>query len=179
MSLTCPKCHKTLYARDLNGVEVDYCEEGCKGIWFDEGELQKVRQSEKSGIYAEQTGSFKEKSKDDSIKEADRTCPKCGESAKLNRYNWDLKSDIFLDTCPQCKGVWLDFGELEGMSKYLEGSSNKSEQEMEVLKEKLALIRAETMDKFEEDKDENARKVVDWDIWLFDDAIRYIMKKLT
>ncbi len=40
-TLTCPACGKTLVEVDRNGVLIDACP-GCRGIWLDRGELDKL-----------------------------------------------------------------------------------------------------------------------------------------
>lgn len=39
-------------------------------------------------------------------------CPKCGHD--LDEVNYQ---DVMIDRCPDCKGVWLDHGELELLGK--------------------------------------------------------------
>jgi uncharacterized protein len=39
------------------------------------------------------------------------TCPKCQVAMRERE-----KGDIIIDICPQCRGVWLDAGELEKLS---------------------------------------------------------------
>jgi len=37
--MKCPVCSKDMAAKNF-GIQVDICEDGCKGIWFDQGELK-------------------------------------------------------------------------------------------------------------------------------------------
>ena len=39
-------------------------------------------------------------------------CPKCGHDLEEINYQ-----DIMIDRCPDCKGIWLDHGELELLGK--------------------------------------------------------------
>ena len=39
-------------------------------------------------------------------------CPKCG--ADLEEINYQ---NVMIDTCKECKGIWLDHGELELLAK--------------------------------------------------------------
>lgn len=39
----CPRCRKAMERPLVGGIAVDVCQE-CRGIWFDDGELQKVTQ---------------------------------------------------------------------------------------------------------------------------------------
>ncbi|MEW5822098.1 MAG: zf-TFIIB domain-containing protein [Cyanobacteriota bacterium] len=47
MALICPRCNCDLVARNVYGIELDFCENGCQGIWFDVGEYKKIRDLEK------------------------------------------------------------------------------------------------------------------------------------
>ncbi len=40
--MLCPKCHdQVMVVVERNGIEIDYCG-GCRGIWLDRGELDKL-----------------------------------------------------------------------------------------------------------------------------------------
>jgi Zn-finger nucleic acid-binding protein len=39
--MKCPHCEKDLLMTERSGVEIDYCP-GCRGIWLDRGELDKI-----------------------------------------------------------------------------------------------------------------------------------------
>lgn len=39
--LKCPRCGNTLTEREFQNVKLDACD-GCKGVWFDAGELEMV-----------------------------------------------------------------------------------------------------------------------------------------
>jgi len=42
-------------------------------------------------------------------------CPSCDKEIDLQKIRYQSK--VLLDQCPKCKGVWLDEGELELLSK--------------------------------------------------------------
>ena len=46
--MKCPKCGGDLREEDIGNVKVDVCED-CKGMWLDAGELDLLRQVQKSG----------------------------------------------------------------------------------------------------------------------------------
>ena len=48
MLMNCPVCDAPLRAIQKYGVEVDICP-GCKGIWLDRGELEKIIEMEAAG----------------------------------------------------------------------------------------------------------------------------------
>ncbi|HEX2951348.1 MAG TPA: zf-TFIIB domain-containing protein [Armatimonadota bacterium] len=47
--MICPVCGNTLRAIERSGIEIDICP-GCKGIWLDRGELDKIIQREASSM---------------------------------------------------------------------------------------------------------------------------------
>ncbi|MFI5395068.1 MAG: zf-TFIIB domain-containing protein [Candidatus Binatia bacterium] len=49
--MRCPKCGEHLHQRSLNGVEVEECA-ACRGMWLDQGELEKIGQREADGWIA-------------------------------------------------------------------------------------------------------------------------------
>jgi uncharacterized protein len=58
-----------------------------------------------------------------------KTCPV--DNAQLMEIN---KSGVMIDVCPECKGVWLDRGELEkivNVTKDLEAEFNRDQQRIE------------------------------------------------
>jgi Zn-finger nucleic acid-binding protein len=46
--MVCPKCGQDLRERERSGILVDVCP-GCKGIWLDRGELDKIIAKENRG----------------------------------------------------------------------------------------------------------------------------------
>ncbi|MEW5820032.1 MAG: zf-TFIIB domain-containing protein [Cyanobacteriota bacterium] len=176
MGLTCPNCKDSLEPKIIGGIEVDFCEKGCKGIWFDEGELKKIREfPDDSETLKTIEGNFTPKLKEEALKEDARMCPRC--NIELYKYNWDMRSNIFLDSCEQCNGLWIDAGELIGMNEYLKEMSAKTMPNEEEIKLKLAEIEHRTRAKMKQDQDDNVNKVIDWDLWLFDDMLRFLVRK--
>ena len=107
--MKCPACFNELTKRQVGSLEVDVCQGGCGGIWFDAFELQKVDEAE------ERAGEhLVEIQRDESIvidPGRKRECPRC-EGVKLMRHFFSAKRRIEVDQCPNCNGYWLDAGEL-------------------------------------------------------------------
>ncbi len=49
--MRCPKCGARLQERALHGIEVDECRD-CRGMWLDQGELEKIGKREADGWIA-------------------------------------------------------------------------------------------------------------------------------
>jgi Zn-finger nucleic acid-binding protein len=128
MRLICPACKGELATQkcELSSLEIDSCFT-CRGLWFDRDELRKLFSSPK--LYKkfrlpEQNFSVK------GIKTSDtRLCPRCP-SQVLSPIQL---GDVTVDECGQCKGIWLDSGEICRLidmyeSKKLKGKSETARQ---------------------------------------------------
>ncbi|UCC94185.1 MAG: zf-TFIIB domain-containing protein [Thermoplasmata archaeon] len=79
-------------------VMVDACP-NCNGIWLDKGELRKIIGDRKLADYL---------TKDIGTKtESPLVCPRCG-----GLMDYQHAEDVEVDVCLDCRGVWLDAGEL-------------------------------------------------------------------
>jgi Zn-finger nucleic acid-binding protein len=107
--MKCPACFNELTKMQVGSVEVDVCQGGCGGIWFDAFELQQVDEEE------ERAGEHLLEIKRDPQVVVDvkrkRGCPRC-EGVKLMRHFFSAKRRVEVDQCPNCNGYWLDAGEL-------------------------------------------------------------------
>jgi Zn-finger nucleic acid-binding protein len=102
--MKCPKCNTdTLNPFGMiEGVHVDFCG-GCKGIWFDEGEL---------AFYTEMPVDVPSLTQDVGTgRDTGLDCPHCG-SVHLVEVHYLKGQHPLLDVCPKCKGVFVDKGEL-------------------------------------------------------------------
>ena len=43
--MNCPVCDKLMAETNFGDVQVNICKDGCKGIWFDWGELTRLDES--------------------------------------------------------------------------------------------------------------------------------------
>jgi Zn-finger nucleic acid-binding protein len=117
----CPSCKSELLAKVEFGIALDECS-ACGGIWLEDGELQRILNSG-----AEITLGLEESvcpsGEIVTIRDLNRVCPKC--SIHLDRYRYNYSSQIELDTCHQCNGVWVDDGELFAIKEF-----NQAEKEI-------------------------------------------------
>lgn len=90
---------------------VDWCERGCRGIWFDAFELRQIDEKHEhpeSPILLSEALPAQPRAAERTDKVA---CPRC-ETVKLRRHYFSVKRQVLVDSCPQCGGHWLDAGEL-------------------------------------------------------------------
>jgi len=112
-NLKCPVCpEKELVQHDENGTAVDYCE-GCGGIWLAKGELNKIVHPHEGDLeFCTQENS------EDGV-QTQLGCPVC-ENEKLVKDNFIEFSDIKLEYCNKCEGIWLEKGELDAINKEID-----------------------------------------------------------
>lgn len=103
--MNCPRCESVMLVYELQGVEIDYCEE-CGGIWLDAGELERLLQDR-----AEDVMSNFEVIKHS--KEPKLRCPACGK--KMEKV---ICGNTQLDKCKKGHGIWFDEGELSEVIAY-------------------------------------------------------------
>ena len=118
-ALTCPKClAKTLHTFNTSeGVTVDLCDK-CRGMWMDKGETARAAELETDfPDYRAVAGS---------AVLTNLICPCCG--SKLHNMKYAPNSDLKIEYCQKCGGMFLDAGEMskiETISANSEGAGKK------------------------------------------------------
>lgn len=117
----CPKCispvlkEKTLRDRI---TKIDICPD-CRGGWFDATELSRVL-----SVAVEDLAAPREAVR------SSRQCPKCAVS--LSQFDYP-GTEIEVDLCPRCSGIWLDRGEFSSLNRDRGQHQDKSKlQEKEI-----------------------------------------------
>ncbi|MDX2412690.1 MAG: MFS transporter, partial [Woeseiaceae bacterium] len=109
-AMRCPKCRADMEQIDFEGTEIDRCKI-CKGIWFDAGEIELMRDNR--AAVAIDTGDASVGKQSNAI---DRyPCPRC--SGSMVRVVDPQQRHIWYETCGSCGGSFLDAGELIDLSK--------------------------------------------------------------
>ena len=116
--LRCPACAATLDRYQAFGIDIEGCP-ACKGIFLDEGELRSLKDKCKEALWHNLRWMDDEV---EAVEQAnstlsDRVCPRCQDQRLLTTNFGD--SEILIDYCPGCHGVWLDQGELRAVTHYL------------------------------------------------------------
>jgi len=119
----CPKClgklqktaitsRKTSEVKELQGaglafdLEVDKCFV-CGGVWLDRGELDKYLSEEIEIVDSPSLGS----KMDQELDAKHGNCPCC--SIKMKKITSFKNTDLTVDTCSKCQGIWLDPAEID------------------------------------------------------------------
>jgi membrane associated rhomboid family serine protease/Zn-finger nucleic acid-binding protein len=118
--MKCPACSNRLGQVKFGSTVLDFCH-SCNGIWFDAGELASVVKHLSLGedITPQETRLFRRRHVKTTfkVKEKEKLCPRCNN--KMRRFNYSYDSNIFLDKCPDCGGIWTDGGEVRQIASYL------------------------------------------------------------
>jgi len=111
--MNCPACGNSLALRKAGSIDVDACDGGCGGVWFDNFELVRVDDAGRQAI--------RSVPRDLSLvvdSQSKRRCPKCTDQVMLRRYYSRLRRTQ-IDECPNCAGIWLDAGEFDAILQEL------------------------------------------------------------
>ena len=131
--MKCPICKKTLEQTILCNTEVDYCPK-CLGLWFEDDELRWAKDQKDRNLRWLDTDLWREPEKF-KISPGKKLCPAC----RLPLYETNYGgSQIKVDVCNLCYGVWLDRGEFKKIIQYL-----KKKADVEVLNHYLKNLREE------------------------------------
>jgi len=118
--MKCPFCSTNLRQIRSNAASIDTCPE-CGGVWFDKGKFLPVAKmlAASDKIKPEKIKLFYKRDVKNlyAVKEEARLCPKC--NLTLKRFNYSGDSNVFLDKCPECGGIWADGKEIYQVASYL------------------------------------------------------------
>jgi len=103
----CPRCFVTMKQKEKEifgpNVIIDICPK-CKGTWLDGDELRRLLGNKKVSDYLTKQIGTKAHSK--------LVCPRCGGLMDL-----EYADDVEVDVCLDCRGVFLDAGEMKDLKK--------------------------------------------------------------
>lgn len=107
-------------------IEVDACTT-CDGIWLDKGELEQIQKTVERDYHDELGELPKYAGKAYALargahEERALRCPSCDDEELVEKEH-GYCSQIMVDVCPGCGGVWLDAGELAALEVFFERAS--------------------------------------------------------
>jgi PAT family beta-lactamase induction signal transducer AmpG len=108
-AMRCPKCRSDMEQVMVDDIEVDRCS-SCHGLWFDDGELKKLRNREAAA--ALDIGDIKTGKEQNKIEHY--RCPRC--AGPMNRLVDPEQTHIWFEQCGSCRGSFFDAGELTDLA---------------------------------------------------------------
>ena len=123
--LKCPQDQSVLTKRPYEAdIQVDVCGQ-CDGVWLDKGELERIQETVEND-YREELEKIPKSTvqayriaRDQQGHEA-LACPSCG--SQMSEREHGYCSQINIDVCAECQGIWLDAGELQALEVFFERS---------------------------------------------------------
>jgi Zn-finger nucleic acid-binding protein len=125
--MKCPVDQTQLTKRNYEAeVEIDECPT-CQGVWLDSGELEVIQKTVEHD-YSEALKDIPNTvvaSYQQARGEADRKlkCPNC--TGIMHEKEHGYCSQIMVDVCLECSGIWLDRGEIQALEIFYERSKPK------------------------------------------------------
>lgn len=115
--MNCPACNHSLEARKFQYLPFMACM-SCRGVWVETKMLRHIatRLAAEKEIKPEKPLDVERKILPRPKDEPIRICPKCGKGMKKINYAYD--SNVFVDRCDDCDGIWLDRGEIERLAAF-------------------------------------------------------------
>ena len=109
-AMPCPKCRSDMQQIEIEGTIIDRCS-SCKGIWFDEGEVEAL--SNKEAAAAIDTGKAGIGKQNNPID--DYHCPRCG--GQMEKKVDEQQRHIWYEKCVDCHGSFFDAGEFRDLAE--------------------------------------------------------------
>ena len=115
--MICPVCKYDMIVVEYHNIELDHCT-GCKGVWFDSGELELLLESQGLGEAKLFLDNILD-SPEAISSEKKRKCPICHH--KMRKATIGGQPEILIDVCGKEHGLWFDGGEVTQLIKHLAG----------------------------------------------------------
>jgi uncharacterized protein len=127
--MRCPRDGTSLTTENYEGdVAVERCP-ACRGFWLDQGELEKVQETLEHD-HSERLSNLDLVARAYELARQNArpgvSCPSCGTALEAEEYAYC--SQILVDRCPQCGGIWFDNGEVQALEQFFEQETGKGMQ---------------------------------------------------
>ncbi len=117
--MECPNIHGQLKKMLFHDLEVDYCPD-CLGIWFDQDELMHAKNDKDEQLRWLDFDVWRDKKKF-TVAPVNKRCPV--DRLSFVQVGYD-NSNVKIDFCKHCRGIWLDRGEFKQIMVYLKKKSD-------------------------------------------------------
>jgi uncharacterized protein len=122
--MKCPLDHTELQSKRYeDNIKVGACP-SCGGMWLDKGELEVIQETQERD-YSEELSRMPDLGYQAYELAQQKTgrilqCPYC--STEMEAREYARCSQVMIDACPKCQGIWLDKGEIEALEIFFERS---------------------------------------------------------
>lgn len=113
--MLCPVCKTKLEKTVFYKTQVDYCPQ-CLGLWFGRDELRQAKDEKDKDLNWLDIDLWQDEKKF-KISQSRKICPICSVPLYEIKYG---DSNILVDVCNLCEGVWLDRREFKKIIDYLQ-----------------------------------------------------------
>lgn len=121
--MKCPQCKKQMNQSTIGEITINECP-SCIGMWFDQGQLDAVKDEVLPDMGWLDIDTWKEQAEFEAHR-IPNFCPKCREIALTTIKN--RKSITEISICTRCKGTWLATGQfLNLINELLDEANQKS-----------------------------------------------------
>ena len=110
--MKCPRDGTVLAKVEILGLEIDKCHK-CDGIWFDRGELERIRDAAVPDIEEALERKYGDPKFQQDRVEGYMRCPRCG--GRLQAQHYTYVRAVRIDRCEKCLGFWVDDTELDAI----------------------------------------------------------------
>ncbi len=120
--MQCPVCQINLRKTQKREVVFQLCDE-CRGIWIAAKELEVLANAlaKTSQSSNELPTGFKPREIDSVSPGQDmRLCPEC--RCTLKEFNFAYDSNIMIDKCSTCSGIWMDANEINQIARHIQAN---------------------------------------------------------
>jgi len=111
--MNCPVCAATLVTENMGDMVIEFCRQGCKGLWLDWAELKKLEHGDPAlnTVFSE---AFESPRTSDENR-GKLSCPRC--SLPMHWHFFANARAVSVDECYECGGFFLDSGELKAIQE--------------------------------------------------------------
>ena len=119
--MECPQCKEQMTQRTIDEITINECSQ-CKGMWFDHGQLDAVKDRVMPDMGWLDIDSLKEQAEFEALRDPN-FCPKCKDIALTTIKDRTSKTEISI--CTQCNGTWLGTGQFLNLINVLIDEANQ------------------------------------------------------
>jgi len=126
--MKCPEDGAELQVVNYEGdIMVQQCKI-CDGTWLGKDELEAIQKAREID-YSDELEVMNDLGYNAYLLEAQKTgreitCPSCG--TEMDSREYARCSQVMIDSCPACHGIWLDSGELSALEVFYESAKDFS-----------------------------------------------------